>query len=90
MSVTADEIDAFARFARAEAANGHAPATMEECVSRWRSSGEAPPLTLPPYPDGKSLKDVLEEAGLLGLDDDGPDDLASNPKYMEGFGEGRG
>jgi len=33
---------------------------------------------------GKSLADVLEEIGFVkGL----PEDLSTNPKYMEGFGE---
>ena len=93
MSVTPTEIDAFVQFARAEADNGHAPASLEECLSRWRASSgpdATRPYQIKPFPDGKSLLDVLREDGLVGLDDDGPDDLASNPKYMEGFGEGRG
>ena len=90
MSVTAAEIDAFVRFAHAEVEGGRAPATLEDCLLRWRASGEAPPFTLPPFPDGKTLLDVLKEAGLVGLDDDGANDLASNPEHMNGFGKGRG
>ena len=90
MSLTSTEIDAFARFARAEADNGHAPASLEECLARWRAADGPRPFTLPPYPNGKTLKEVLEEAGLLGLDDDGPEDLASNPAYMDGLGQDGG
>jgi hypothetical protein len=34
----------------------------------------------------KSLYDVLTERGILGCFD-GPTDLSTNPKHMEGFGE---
>jgi hypothetical protein len=37
---------------------------------------------------GKSLFDVLTERGILGCFD-GPTDLSTNPKHMEGFGESR-
>ncbi len=33
---------------------------------------------------GKSAADILQEIGFV---DSGPYDLATNPKYMEGFGE---
>lgn len=36
----------------------------------------------------KSLFDVLTERGILGCFD-GPTDLSTNPKHMEGFGESR-
>ena len=36
----------------------------------------------------KSLYDVLSERGILGCFD-GPTDLSTNPKHMEGFGESR-
>ena len=36
----------------------------------------------------KSLYDVLTERGILGCFD-GPTDLSTNPKHMEGFGESR-
>jgi hypothetical protein len=36
-------------------------------------------------PESKSLHDVLEERGILGCFD-GPTDLATNPRHMEGFG----
>jgi predicted DNA-binding antitoxin AbrB/MazE fold protein len=35
----------------------------------------------------RTLHDALAAAGLLGCIDDGPTDLSTNPKYMEGFGE---
>ena len=34
-----------------------------------------------------TLHDALAAAGLLGCIEDGPADLSTNPKYMEGFGE---
>src|SRR3972149_3931917 len=36
----------------------------------------------------KSLYDVLSERGILGCFD-GPTDLSTNPKHMEGFGDSR-
>jgi len=37
-----------------------------------------------PFPDGKSAYDIMKD--LCGVFD-GPGDLSTNPKYMEGFGE---
>lgn len=39
-------------------------------------------------PKSRSLFDVLSERGLIGAFD-GPGDLSTNPKHMEGFGEPR-
>jgi hypothetical protein len=36
----------------------------------------------------RTLYDVLSERGILGCFD-GPTDLSTNPKHMEGFGESR-
>jgi hypothetical protein len=36
----------------------------------------------------RTLFDVLNERGILGCFD-GPTDLSTNPKHMEGFGESR-
>jgi predicted DNA-binding antitoxin AbrB/MazE fold protein len=36
---------------------------------------------------GKTLFDVLNEVGWIGSIKDGPSDLSTNPKYMEGFGK---
>jgi hypothetical protein len=36
----------------------------------------------------KTLYDVLSERGMMGCFD-GPTDLSTNPKHMEGFGESR-
>lgn len=49
--------------------------------------------TEPSAPNGadlqsKTLFDVLSERGILGCFD-GPTDLSTNPKHMEGFGEPR-
>jgi predicted DNA-binding antitoxin AbrB/MazE fold protein len=35
----------------------------------------------------KTLFDVLNEAGWIGSIKDGPTDMSTNPKYMEGFGK---
>ena len=35
----------------------------------------------------RSAYDMFKEAGLIGCIRGGPKDLATNPKYMEGFGE---
>ncbi len=37
---------------------------------------------------GRSLYDALNERGMIGTFD-GPGDLSTNPKHMEGFGEPR-
>jgi hypothetical protein len=36
---------------------------------------------------GLSAFDLAEQLGLIGISDQGPPDLATHPKYMEGFGE---
>jgi hypothetical protein len=35
----------------------------------------------------ESAYDAFRRAGLIGCIKDGPSDLSTNPKYMEGFGE---
>jgi predicted DNA-binding antitoxin AbrB/MazE fold protein len=35
----------------------------------------------------RTLFDVLNEGGWIGSIKDGPPDLSTNPKYMEGFGK---
>jgi hypothetical protein len=37
--------------------------------------------------DGRSLFDALEARGLIGFMTNGPGDLSTNPKHMEGFGK---
>lgn len=57
-----------------------APATLvSKPVEAIEPNGEA---------TQKSLYDVLTERGMLGCFD-GPTDLSTNPKHMEGFGESR-
>jgi hypothetical protein len=36
--------------------------------------------------DRQTLFDALNEAGLIGCITDGPVDLSTNPRHMEGFG----
>lgn len=38
----------------------------------------------------RTLYDALEARGLIGFMIDGPSDLSTNPKYMEGFGRDAG
>jgi predicted DNA-binding antitoxin AbrB/MazE fold protein len=40
-----------------------------------------------PVDSGKTLFDALNEVGWIGSIKDGPSDLSTNPKYMEGFGK---
>jgi hypothetical protein len=35
----------------------------------------------------ETVYDIMLRAGLIGCIKDGPPDLSTNPKYMEGFGE---
>jgi hypothetical protein len=35
----------------------------------------------------RTLFDAFSEHGLVGFMTDGPTDLSTNPKYMEGFGQ---
>ena len=42
-----------------------------------------------PVRGDRSLFDVLNDRGLIGVME-GPGDLSTNPKHMEGFGESRG
>lgn len=35
---------------------------------------------------GENALEAFEKLGLVGCIKDGPDDLATNPKHMEGFG----
>jgi hypothetical protein len=37
--------------------------------------------------NGETVYEALLRLGLLGSVSDGPSDLSTNPKYMEGFGE---
>jgi hypothetical protein len=58
-----------------------APAALEsQSTAAVEPNGEAAPA--------KSLYDVLTERGILGCFD-GPTDLSTNPKHMEGFGDSR-
>ena len=48
--------------------------------------GVSPEASGPPIAE-ETLFDVLNEAGLIGCVKDAPEDLSTNPKYMEGFGK---
>ena len=36
---------------------------------------------------GRTLYDALEKRGIIGSITDGPSDLSTNPKHMQGFGK---
>jgi len=40
--------------------------------------------------NGKTVGECLETRGLRGVVADGPEDLSTNPKHMEGFGQDSG
>jgi hypothetical protein len=87
MPTTKEDIDNFYEFATGQLERGQADWSLEECVLRWRRQRAERLKPTEPFANGRSLRDQLEAAGILGRGNDGPDDLASNPKYMEGFGE---
>ena len=50
-------------------------------------SVDAVPANGVPGPEEELLFDIFDEAGLIGCIHDGPTDLSTNPKHMEGFGK---
>jgi hypothetical protein len=56
----------------------------------WRDilNGLVPAAPLAGADTGESAYDMAVRLGLIAMSDEGPSDLATNPKYMEGFGEG--
>jgi hypothetical protein len=65
--------------------------------SRSRASGQSPSeivrAALENYlahgSRGKSAYDVAKEAGIIGCAKNGPKDLSTNPRHLEGFGKSR-
>ena len=55
---------------------------LEEFFAKLRESSRTPR-------PGRSFLDAMEDRGLVGAMV-GPNDLSTNPKHMEGFGESRG
>jgi predicted transcriptional regulator len=79
--------------ARLEAVAGPVPGEMErlvrEALERYLSDrreaiSRRAARAGEPFPDGQTLLDVM---GDLCGKYEGPGDLSTNPKYMEGFGE---
>lgn len=57
-----------------------------ELIDELLAKAELPNMAEAPEVESeKSLYDVLSERGMLGCFD-GPTDLATNPRHMEGFG----
>jgi hypothetical protein len=56
-------------------------AVLEEALSSFEHEA------LARTENGETVYDAMLRLGLLGSVKDGPPDLSTNPKYMEGFGE---
>src|SRR5437870_13174214 len=67
-----------ARLASASERNHVPPAQIVQ-----EALDKALPAAPAEFPDGKSLYDMMMEAGAIGCFDSGRTDLATNPKYME-------
>lgn len=62
--------------------------TGKDCstvVDELLASASLNPVPSPTGTDAKNLLEALEAVGAVGCFD-GPPDLSTNPKYMEGFG----
>jgi len=59
----------------------------DELLDEFFATLKTPPVR--PTRQDRSLFDVLSARGLIGAMQ-GPGDLSTNPKHMEGFGESRG
>ena len=79
-TLTIDD-DAYAELSRRAEERGM---TAEEWLNRTYAKPNHPPLT--PPPPGQSLYDAFKAAGVIGCVKGGPTDVATNPKYMEGYG----
>ena len=55
-------------------------------VERWLAEELAAPATSK-SPPGETALDAFERVGAIGCVKGGPSDVATNPKYMEGFGK---
>ncbi|NNJ25179.1 hypothetical protein [Alienimonas chondri] len=65
-------------------------AKQEMTVEEWLNktyTGRPSDEPLPPLPPGESAYDAFLAAGAIGCVKGGPSDVATNPKYMEGFGK---
>ena len=78
--------------ARLDAAAGSVPGekermireALEQHLESRRADIAARVAAIEPFPDGQTLLDMM---GDLCGKYEGPGDLSTNPKYMEGFGE---
>ena len=78
----ATDLDSFEKFVREQVAAGR-QCTPEELVHLWREQEQS----ANGGSSDESLYDRLSRKALLGFVQGGPDDLSSNPKHMEGFGQ---
>jgi hypothetical protein len=76
--------DLAARLAAASEGRQVSPAQIVQ-----EALANALPATSTDLPEGKTLYDVLVEAGALGCFDSGRTDLATNPEHMKGYGAWR-
>ena len=88
MPMTKDEIESFSSFATETLGESGEELSIEECFLRWQFQRADRSVDLSPFPNGETLRDRLVRHGILGSGSpDHPEDLSTNPKYMEGFGE---
>lgn len=78
ISLTADQLQALAE--AADRTGQPWPIVFSTAISQFH-----PPVAR--NGGGGSAFDHFQRAGLIGAWKDGPDDLSTNPRHMEGFGE---
>ena len=83
-SALAARLEAAARAVPEEKARLVRVALEKLLEERERGGNHGQPLDLYPFPDGQTFGDVTKD--VCGKYE-GPGDLSTNPKYMEGFGE---
>jgi len=80
----ATDLESFEEFIRQQRASGKT-SSPEQMIRLWRRQSRSSTPTNG-VPDA-TLYERLSAKGLLGCCEGGPDDLSSNPRHMEGFGE---
>jgi len=80
------DLESFEKFIRQQRAIGKT-GSPEQMIRLWRRQSRAS-TPANGVPDATpTLFERLSAKGLLGCCEGGPDDLSSNPKHLEGFGE---
>jgi hypothetical protein len=82
-SSLSNDFSDFRRFVEQELAAGEKH-SLEQCLQQWRASQLNLSVSGDPTPTPFERASRL---GLIGCIDNGPHDLATNPRHMEAFGE---